>query len=94
MHIEIFQDLFMKTYSLYLKKPVKRDGINTNVKAKANRWFNLDCYRAKQDFKFARNAFIRNKTDANRNVFTKFRTKYNSLKYKAKLDEESMGAIA
>ena len=74
----------MITYFLYLKKPVRRDGINTNVKAKVNRWFDSDCYRAKQDFKVARNAFIRNKTDANRNVFTKCRTKYNRLKYKAK----------
>ena len=68
MHIENVSRFVNENLFPIFKKPVKRDGINTNVKAKANRWFNSDCYRAKQDFKVARNAFIRNKTDTNRNV--------------------------
>ena len=36
---------------------------NANNKTK---WFEENCFKAKQDFKTVRNVFLRNKTDENR----------------------------
>ena len=46
MHIEHFSRFVNDNLFPIFKKPVRRDGINTNVKAKVNRWFDSDCYRA------------------------------------------------
>ena len=51
--------------------------INPNTsKKKTNmpKWFDEECYRKKQDFKKARNKFVKNKIDENRTAFTKSRT--------------------
>ena len=48
------------------------------------RWFNENCYKAKQDFKNSRNIFLKNKSVENRMAFVKTRTKYNKIRQKAK----------
>lgn len=49
-----------------------------------NPWFDEKCLNARNEFKRARNAFLKNKTDNNRHVFISMRTKFNKIKRKAK----------
>ena len=48
------------------------------------KWFDEECYRKKQDFKKARNKFVKNKIEENRTAFTKSRTIYNRVRQRAK----------
>ena len=49
-----------------------------------NKWFDLNCYNAKREFKIARNNFNRTKNNESRKTFIHSRTKYNKIKQKAK----------
>lgn len=49
-----------------------------------NEWFNDDCYKSKQEFKNARNTFLKHKSDVNRQNFIQMRTAYNRVKRRAK----------
>ena len=49
------------------------------------KWFDEECFRKKQEFKKARNKFVKNKTDENRTAFTKSRTIYNKVRQRAKI---------
>lgn len=49
-----------------------------------NEWFNEDCYKSKQEFKNARNTFLKHKSDVNRQYFIRMRTMYNRVKRRAK----------
>ena len=62
--------------------PVQQKKYNSHVNAP--KWFNEQCYTTKQEFKQARNAFMKNKTDDHRKAFSKSRTKYNRARQKAK----------
>ena len=50
-----------------------------------NKWFDENCRNAKNEFKTARNIFIRTKSTETRIRFTRARTLYNKAKKKAKL---------
>ena len=58
--------------------------IKTNCASSSPKWFDANCYRAKRDFKLARNTYNRNRTDTNRIDFVKKRTKYNRVRKRAK----------
>ena len=57
---------------------------NKHTQSEKPKWFDESCYISKQEFKTARNLFSRNKTNDNRNLFVKARTKYNSARQRAK----------
>ena len=64
---ENFREVFCKT------SPYSTEKYNLHVNAP--KWFNEQCYTIKQEFKQARNTFMRNKTDDHRKAYTKSRTK-------------------
>ena len=49
-----------------------------------NLWFDDKCIQARNDFKWARNRFLKNKNDVNRQHFISLRSKYNKIKNIAK----------
>jgi hypothetical protein len=55
-----------------------------NRQHKKPQWFDSTCKNAKDNFKHAKNAFNKSKTDANRHNFIQHRTKYNDVRRKAK----------
>ena len=48
------------------------------------KWFDYKCYKAKREFKTVRNIFSRQKSNKNRILFTRARTKYNKIRRNAK----------
>lgn len=63
------------------------DNNNKNYNKKSSnrpKWFDENCYTAKQEFKKARNIFTKSKTDETRTSFVKTRTKYNRARQVAK----------
>ena len=74
--VENSRDVFVKRIPI----EKKRDKSQIN----APKWFNEQCYTAKQEFKRARNTFMKHKTDDNRMTFTKSRIKCNRARQKAK----------
>ena len=65
----------------------KNININTQQKSSnfsSNKWFDKDCSEARNEFKQARNIFVRNKNSTNRKSFVTARTKYNRTKSRAK----------
>ena len=58
---------------------------NSHQKKTKPKWFDEECFRKKQEFKKARNKFVKNKTDENRTAFTKSRTIYNKVRQRAKI---------
>jgi hypothetical protein len=50
----------------------------------SNKWFDQSCKIAKENFKKARNTYLKHKTQLNRDTFITHRTLYNKAKYKAK----------
>ena len=49
-----------------------------------NLWFDDKCIQARNEFKYARNLFLKNKSDVNRQHFISLRSKYNKVKNIAK----------
>ena len=62
----------------------KNINVQNNFNFTTNKWFNKDCSEARNEFKQARNTFLRNKNLRNRHRFVAARTKYNRIKSKAK----------
>ena len=63
-------------------KTTKRKSSYT-VKPK-NPWFDNKCIQARNEFKRARNQFLKSKSDASRQHFVTLRSQYNKIKNKAK----------
>ena len=66
----------------------KNINVQNNFNFTTNKWFNKDCSEARNEFKQARNTFLRNKNLRNRHRFVAARTKYNRIKSKAKQKEK------
>ena len=49
-----------------------------------NPWFDNKCIQARNEFKRARNQFLKSKSDASRQHFVTLRSQYNKIKNKAK----------
>lgn len=84
--------LYKHTSSTFTKRVKINNDSNKKPSADNNsKWFDWKCHEAKQEFKKARNAFKRNKSNDNRLLFTRARTKYNKIrrskKYKFKVNE-------
>ena len=77
--------MYDSAFSAFGKKWTSRSNAALPFKAKAkNPWFNDKCCNARNDFKRARNTFLKCKSDVNRQIFVSMRSKYNKIKRLAK----------
>lgn len=74
--------IFEKTANVFSKNVFDRT--NRMYSTNKNIWFDENCTEAKNDFKQARNRFLKNKNVINRQNFILARTKYNRVKRLAK----------
>ena len=77
--------MYDSAFSAFGKKWTSRSNAALPFKAKAkNPWFNDKCCNARNDFKRARNTFLKCKSDVNRQIFVSMRSKYSKIKRLAK----------
>ena len=77
--------MYDSAFSAFGKKWTSKSNAALPFKAKAkNPWFNDKCSNARNDFKRARNTFLKCKSDVNRQIFVSMRSKYNKIKRLAK----------
>ena len=77
--------MYDSAFSAFGKKWTSKTNAALPFKAKAkNPWFNDKCSNARNDFKRARNTFLKCKSDVNRQIFVSMRSKYNKIKRLAK----------
>ena len=78
--------LYERAHSIFGKQPHKFKNANFSKNQTNKSWFAKNCQNQKIEFNKIRNAFIKNKTDANKSQFTASRSKYNKIKRQAKLN--------
>ena len=77
--------MYDSAFSAFGKTWTSRSYATRHVKAKAKHsWFDDKCRAARNDFKWARNTFLKCKDDVNRQNFVSMRSKYNKIKRLAK----------
>ena len=78
--------LYERAHSIFGKPPHNFKNFNFSKSQINKSWFDKNCQNQRKEFNKIRNAFIKNKTDANKSQFTASRSKYNKIKRKAKLN--------
>ena len=81
--VNSFTEYFFATTALVFGKETHVSEKGT-LNPPRNKWFDQQCREVKNEFKRARNTFLRLKNATNRKSFQAARTKYNRSKYKAK----------
>ena len=76
-----FTELMYEQTCEVFGKPVKQ---TQNTNKNRNKWFNIECAEAQNDFKRKRNTYLKDKNAINRENFVQARTKYNKVKRNAK----------
>ena len=76
-----FTELMYEQTCEVFGKPVKQ---TQNTNKNRNKWFNVECAEAQNDFKRKRNTYLKDKNAINRENFVQARTKYNKVKRNAK----------
>ena len=78
--IAFIQDFAFKTFGLNREAPT---GLSNKRKQNKN-WFNTECYEARREFNRARNKYVRNRNDNNKNNYIFKKQQYNRIKNKCK----------
>ena len=77
--------LYDSAFSAFGKTWTSKSSGPKSARARAkNPWFDEKCRNARNDFKRARNLFLKCKNDVNRQSFVSMRSKYNKIKRVAK----------
>ena len=83
--VQNFTTLIYETSKdVFGQKSYKTNDCSSKHNFTRNEWYNKDCAQAKKDFKKARNSFLKNVNDENKQNFISTRTKYNRVKRNAK----------
>ena len=82
--VDILSSFLAENSTKVFGKSVNTGNSRKRSKSKTSPWFDVDCRTAKKDFAKARNLYMKQKDDINRQNFVKQRTKYNRIKTKAK----------
>ena len=71
-------------FSVFGKRRSQTRAPNANGQTSNTKWFNAECYNHRKDYKKARNLFLRNKSNENRQNFIHKKRTYNKTKRKFK----------
>ena len=71
-------------FSVFGKRCSQTRAHNANGQTSNTKWFNAECYNHRKDYKKARNLFLRNKSNENRQNFIHKKRTYNKTKRKCK----------
>lgn len=76
--------MLMQTHALHIFGERSFPNKSTNKPMFKNKWFDLNCQNARKQFNNARNRFLRDKTDQNRQEYLTAKSNYNKIKRQAK----------